>query len=84
MEANFVRDGVFMRTKNWKRWEAALLLALVVTLASNWWSVVYPSLCADMPQTVAAQGAADAEAQPYELKFRSLELWQQLMRFLGK
>lgn len=61
----------------------------------NWWCVVYPALCtaacSDLPQTAAAAGFSRDELElitrenrGYELRFRSVELWQQLRRFLGK
>lgn len=61
----------------------------------NWWCVVYPPLCtaaaADLPQTAADAGMSDddlgliMEENPgYVLKFRSLELWEQLRQWLGK
>ena len=70
--------------KKWKRWEAAFLLALTLNLTLNWWCTVYPSLCEDMPQTVVTQGVADSESQQIELRFRTVELWQKLCRFLQK
>ena len=61
----------------------------------NWWCVVYPPLCtaaaADMPQTAIQAGLTDddvslitGEDTGYVLRFRSVELWEQLRQWLGK
>ena len=73
----------------------ALRLVIGDGAGQNWWCVVYPPLCtaaaADMPQTAIAAGLTDddlglitEEDSGYVLKFRSLELWEQLRQLLGK
>ena len=73
----------------------ALRLVIGDGAGQNWWCVVYPPLCtaaaADMPQTAIAAGLTDddlglitEEDSGYVLKFRSLELWEQLRQGLGK
>lgn len=73
----------------------ALRLVIGEGKGHNWWCVVYPALCtaacSEKPQTVAAAGFSDAERALMTrenngviLKFRSVELWQQLRRALGK
>ena len=73
----------------------ALRLVIGEGEGRNWWCVVYPPLCtaaaADLPQTAADAGMSDddlgliTEENPgYVLKFRSLELWEQLRQWLGK
>ena len=73
----------------------ALRLVIGDGAGQNWWCVVYPPLCtaaaADMPQTAIAAGLTDddlglitEEDSGYVLKFRSLELWEQLRQWLGK
>lgn len=73
----------------------ALRLVIGDGAGRNWWCVVYPPLCtaaaADLPQTAADAGMSDddlgliTEENPgYVLKFRSLELWEQLRQWLGK
>ena len=73
----------------------ALRLVIGDGAGRNWWCVVYPPLCtaaaADLPQAAADAGMSDddlgliTEENPgYVLKFRSLELWEQLRQWLGK
>ena len=73
----------------------ALRLVIGDGAGQNWWCVVYPPLCtaaaADMPQTAIAAGLTNddlglitEEDSGYVLKFRSLELWEQLRQWLGK
>ena len=73
----------------------ALRLVIGEGEGRNWWCVVYPPLCtaaaADMPQTAIQAGLTDddvslitGEDTGYVLKFRSLELWEQLRQWLGK
>lgn len=58
----------------------------------NWWCVVFPSLCtaaaADLPQAARDGGMEASEIElmeaPYTLKFRTVELWQQLRAWLRK
>ena len=61
----------------------------------NWWCVVYPPLCTtaatDLPKTAIAAGLGEddlslitEENTGYELKFRSLELWESFRQWLGK
>ena len=73
----------------------ALRLVIGEGEGRNWWCVVYPPLCtaaaADMPQTAIQAGLTDddvslitGEDTGYVLKFRSVELWEQLRQWLGK
>lgn len=73
----------------------ALRLVIGEGEGRNWWCVVYPPLCtaaaADMPQTAIHAGLTDddvslitEEDTGYVLKFRSVELWEQLRQWLGK
>ena len=73
----------------------ALRLVIGDGAGQNWWCVVYPPLCTaaatDMTQTAIAAGLTDddlglitEEDSGYVLKFRSLELWEQLRQWLGK
>ena len=73
----------------------ALRIKIGNAKGQNWWCVVYPPLCtaaaADLPQTAADAGMSDddlglitEENTGYVLKFRSLELWEQLRQWLGK
>ena len=73
----------------------ALRLVIGEGEGQNWWCVVYPPLCtaaaADMPETAVRAGLTDddvglitEEDGGYVLKFRSLELWEQLRQWLGK
>ena len=59
----------------------------------NWWCVVFPPLCtaADPAETAVAAGLEDADVElmtgeepSYVLRFRTLELWALLRRWLGK
>lgn len=73
----------------------ALRLVIGEGEGRNWWCVVYPPLCtaaaADMPQTAIQAGLTDddvsfitREDTGYVLRFRSVELWEQLRQWLGK
>lgn len=73
----------------------ALRLVIGEGEGRNWWCVVYPPLCTaaatDMPQTAIHAGLTDddvslitEEDTGYVLKFRSVELWEQLRQWLGK
>lgn len=73
----------------------ALRLVIGEGEGRNWWCVVYPPLCtaaaADMPQTAIQAGLTGddvslitEEDTGYVLKFRSVELWEQLRQWLGK
>ena len=57
----------------------------------NWWCVVFPPLClsaADADRVKAAMAPEDyaliCEEEGYELRFRLLELWGELLRLLEK
>ena len=58
----------------------------------NWWCVVFPSLCTaaagDFSQTAREGGMEPSEIElmeaPYTLRFRVVELWQQLRTLLKK
>ena len=73
----------------------ALRLVIGEGEGRNWWCVVYPPLCTaaatDLPQTAVSAGLTGddvslitEENTGYVLKFRSLELWEQLRQWLGK
>ncbi len=73
----------------------ALRLVIGEGEGRNWWCVVYPPLCtaaaADMPRTAIQAGLTDddvslitGEDTGYVLRFRSVELWEQLRQWLGK
>ena len=73
----------------------ALRLVIGEGEGRNWWCVVYPPLCtaaaADMPQTAIQAGLTGddvslitGEDTGYVLKFRAVELWEQLRQWLGK
>lgn len=73
----------------------ALRLVIGEGEGRNWWCLVYPPLCtaaaADMPQTAIQAGLTDddvsliiGEDTGYVLRFRSVELWEQLRQWLGK
>ena len=73
----------------------ALRLVIGEGAGQNWWCVVYPPLCmaaaADLPETAIAAGFTEddvgfitEENEGYVLKFRSVELWQQLRQWLVK
>ena len=73
----------------------ALRLVIGEGEGRNWWCVVYPPLCtaaaADMPQTAIQAGLTDddvslitGEDTGYVLRFRSVELWEQLRQWLEK
>lgn len=73
----------------------ALRLVIGEGEGRNWWCVVYPPLCTaaatDMPRTAVAAGLTDddvslitEEDTGYVLRFRSVELWEQLRQWLGK
>lgn len=61
----------------------------------NWWCVVFPPLCTtaatDLEETAVAAGLdgedislITEEDEGYVLKFRAVELWENLRRWLGK
>ena len=73
----------------------ALRLVIGEGEGRNWWCVVYPPLCTaaatDMHRTAVAAGLTDddvslitEEDAGYVLRFRSVELWEQLRQWLGK
>ena len=73
----------------------ALRLVIGEGAGQNWWCVVYPPLCTaaatDLPQTAVSAGLTGddvslitEENTGYVLKFRSMELWEQLRQWLGK
>ena len=73
----------------------ALRLVIGQGKGQNWWCVVFPPLCttaaADLPETAVTFGLdredvslITEEDEGYTLKFRSLELWEQLRQWLGK
>ena len=73
----------------------ALRLVIGEGAGQNWWCVVYPPLCTaaatDLPQTAVSAGLTGddvslitEENTGYVLKFRSVELWEQLRQWLGK
>lgn len=73
----------------------ALRLVIGEGEGHNWWCVVFPPLCStaatDLQRTAIAAGLGEddlalitEENEGYVLKFRSVELWQQLRQWLGK
>ena len=61
----------------------------------NWWCVVYPPLCMTAASDVAQTGIAcgmeqedmslmQEEDEGYQIKFRCVELWEQLRQWLHK
>lgn len=73
----------------------ALRLTIGEGEGHNWWCVVFPPLCTtaatDLHETAIAAGLTEEEIglmtqtdTPYVLKFRSVELWEQLKAKLGK
>lgn len=73
----------------------ALRLVIGEGAGRNWWCVVFPPLCTtaatDLQRTAIAAGLGEddlalmtEENEGYVLKFRSVELWQQLRQWLGK
>ena len=72
-----------------KKWELALLCAVLLTLALTpllgatpcyaWWGAVYPELTPD----AAAQRVSTAEAGGVVLRFRTLEWLDAALRALG-
>ncbi len=56
----------------------------------NWWCVVFPPLCAptvsaaELSETMSRDGyAVITESEGYELRFRALELWGELMEHIN-
>lgn len=73
----------------------ALRVVIGEGAGENWWCVVYPPLCmtaaTDLPETALATGLGEEdlsliteENTGYVLKFRSLELWENLRQWLEK
>ena len=73
----------------------ALRLVIGEGAGHNWWCVVFPPLCTtaatDLHETAIAAGLGEEdialiteENSGYLLKFRSLELWEQLRQWLQK
>lgn len=72
----------------------ALRLVIGDGAGQNWWCVVFPPLCTaaacDISETAIAAGMSEeevaliTESEGYVLKFRTVELWQQLRQRLGK
>lgn len=73
----------------------ALRVVIGEGAGENWWCVVYPPLCmtaaTDLPETALATGLGEEdisliteEDTGYVLKFRSLELWEDLRQWLEK
>lgn len=72
----------------------ALRLVIGDGEGQNWWCVVFPPLCTaaacDISETAIAAGMSEedvsfiTESEGYVLKFRAVELWQQLRQRLGK
>ena len=73
----------------------ALRLVIGEGAGSNWWCVVFPPLCAETTESVARTamaaglseedvGLITEENQGYVLRFKSIELWEQLKAKLQK
>ena len=72
----------------------ALRLVIGEGEGQNWWCVVFPPLCTaaacDFTETALDAGMTEedialiTESEGYVLKFRALELWQQLRQRMGK
>lgn len=73
----------------------ALRLIIGEGAGRNWWCVVYPPLCTtaatDLEETAISAGMGEEdlhlmteENTGYELKFRSLELWENFRQWLKK
>ena len=72
----------------------ALRLVIGEGAGQNWWCVVFPPLCTaaacEFDETALAAGFSQedisliTESEGYVLKFRAMELWQQLRQKIGK
>lgn len=73
----------------------ALRVLIGEAAGQNWWCVVYPPLCmaaaSDVRETGIACGMEQEELslmqeenEAYRVKFRFMELWEQLRQWLGK
>ncbi len=72
----------------------ALRLVIGEGEGQNWWCVVFPPLCTaaacEFDETALAAGLTEedlsliTEEEGYVLKFRTIELWQQLRQRIGK
>ena len=73
----------------------ALRLVIGEGEGQNWWCVVYPPLCMTAASDVAQTGIAcgmeqedmslmQEEDEGYQIKFRCMELWEQLRQWLHK
>ncbi len=72
----------------------ALRLVIGEGEGQNWWCVVFPPLCTaaacEFDETALAAGLSEedialiTESEGYVLKFRAMELWQQLRQKIGK
>ena len=73
----------------------ALRVLIGEARGQNWWCVVYPPLCMAAASDVAETGIAcgmeqeelslmQEENGEYQVKFRCVELWEQLRQWLGK
>lgn len=73
----------------------ALRVLIGEAAGQNWWCVVYPPLCmaaaSDVRETGIACGMEQEELslmqeenETYQVKFRFMELWEQLRQWLGK
>ena len=72
----------------------ALRLVIGEGAGQNWWCVVFPPLCTaaacEFDETALAAGFSQedisliTESEGYVLKFRTMELWQQLRQKIGK
>ena len=73
----------------------ALRITIGAAQGQNWWCVVYPPLCMTAAANVRETGIAcgmeredldlmQEEGEEYQVKFRCVELWEQLRQWLHK
>lgn len=90
-----LEDNVWFPTRNYVGFSlpAGKYTALRVTVGEgqgrNWWCVVFPPLCTDVVSEAATEAAGltgeqvrliTEENETYEIRFKTLELWEELCR----